>query len=82
MSALRTTSEVVEALGGVPKTRDLVRAASLQRIQNWVKRGRFPPETYVPINEALSGRGLSADPALWRYVPVADLPQVGTLSGA
>jgi hypothetical protein len=65
MKTLRTTIEVVDALGGLPAVCDLTGANSKQA-WNWIGRAEtFPANTYWVMIEALRRRRLTAPPHLW-----------------
>jgi hypothetical protein len=51
---LTTTTQVVDALGGIEKLRRLVRAKTRQRVSNWVGKGLFPANTADIIREELA----------------------------
>lgn len=75
MNTLRTTDEVIDALGGNGAVSALT-ARGATAVSNWRSkaRGKFPPETYLVIQQALAEKGLSAPPALWSMVesPLTD----------
>lgn len=64
MVKLRTTSEVIDALGGIRALSELTRT-SINGIYNWRAVGQFPADTYIVIREALGEIGKSAPDHLW-----------------
>lgn len=64
--ALTTTDEVIDALGGTIAVARLV-GRRAQAVSNWRGRvrGKFPPETYVLLTEALKRQGQAAPMTLW-----------------
>ncbi len=78
MAVLRTTAEVIDALGGVPSVRNLLQLKNYQQAQNWRLRGRFPGWTFLTLSRLVQAKGHTADPALWRMpsdICVADVMQ-------
>lgn len=69
MASLRTTDDVIDLLGGNGPTGEIV-DASPKAVSNWraAQRGKFPPETYVALTEALARLGKKADPRLWSMI--------------
>ncbi len=65
---IRTTREVVKALGGIDGVVRLT-GASADSVSAWQARlNRFPAKTYLVMTEALAEMGMSASPALWNMV--------------
>jgi hypothetical protein len=60
MRTLHSQQEVIDALGGINKFRDVL-GANRKQAWHWTGRtGLFPAYTYPPIQKALRRRGLSA----------------------
>jgi hypothetical protein len=66
MADLRTTSQVIDALGGTCAVGRLV-GRQPPAVTNWRERG-FPPETFLIFQHLLAERGLRAPAALWKMV--------------
>jgi hypothetical protein len=64
MEELKTTSEVMDALGGNASVAELTRS-TVKAVWNWRGFETFPSNTYVAMTEALLQRGKSAPPTLW-----------------
>jgi len=64
MHELRTTTEVIDALGGNQPVADLTSSTN-KAVSNWRGFPTFPSNTYVVITEALRRRGKTAPDALW-----------------
>jgi hypothetical protein len=64
MKTLRTTTDVLAALGGTDRIRDIF-DVSPQVISNWRVRNRFPSHTYVIFMGLLDDNGLDAPNKLW-----------------
>ena len=64
IESLTTASDVIDALDG---TTAVARIAGRkpQHVTNWRASGRFPPNTYLVITEALREKGKSAPASLW-----------------
>lgn len=65
---LTTTSDVIEALGGVSEVARIT-GAKYPAAYNWTKFVVFPAKTYVVMQEALAALGCSAPASLWGMVP-------------
>jgi hypothetical protein len=64
MQVLNTTSEVIEALGGIQAVRELT-GRKYTAAHNWLRAKQFPSNTYRKMTSALQDKGLSAPPSLW-----------------
>lgn len=64
MDVLKTTSEVMDALGGNIPVAELT-GSRPKAVSNWRASGTFPSNTYVAITEALLAKGKTAPVALW-----------------
>lgn len=65
MRHLKTTQQVVTALGGLPAVCELT-DANIKQAWNWVGRaGTFPARKYVVMHRALKRRGATAPARLW-----------------
>jgi hypothetical protein len=62
---LKTTSEVIDALGGTAKTSNLM-GVSMQAVSNWRGMMQFPSHTYLPLMALLRERGIEVPDSLWR----------------
>jgi hypothetical protein len=62
---LKTSSEVIDAVGGTTAAQKLTRKKTPQVITNWRRNGRLPPDTYLQFQTELARLGLRASPALW-----------------
>lgn len=64
MRQLRTTTEVIDALGGnIPV--GVLTDARPKTVSMWRTFGKFPWRTQMAISRALNARGLSAPENLW-----------------
>lgn len=70
--SLKTTAEVIEALGGVRAVAELTNRR-YSAAHNWKKFKTFPPDTYVAMQAALASYGLKAPARLWRMVKAPKL---------
>lgn len=61
---LKTTSQVVEALGGKDAVAKLT-GRSWSAVWNWEDRKAFPPNTYTILKAKLEEAGASAPDSLW-----------------
>jgi len=61
---LRTTSEVIDVLGGTVKAAGIMKRKP-QHITNYRSTGRFPPDTYLIVIAELGKRNCTASPSLW-----------------
>lgn len=64
MDTLKSTSDVIEALGGIHAVAKLVGARTPTVVNNWRRRG-FPARFYPKMNHALASAGLTAPSKLW-----------------
>ena len=69
MATLNTTSDVIDAIGGVAVVADLF-SVTEKAVKHW-KYGQFPAHTYLDILEELGKRGLMADVSLWNFTRTA-----------
>lgn len=67
MATLRTTKDVIEALGGTKQVA-LMTGREYPAAFNWRSFETFPPDTYLVLTAALAARGFSAPPSLWRMI--------------
>jgi hypothetical protein len=61
---LKTTSEVMDALGGNAAVAELT-GSKIKAVWNWRGFETFPSNTYVAMTDALLQKGLSAPATLW-----------------
>lgn len=61
---LSTTTEVMEALGGIPAVMRLT-SSKYSAVFNWRSFQKFPSNTYVAMTNALHEKGLRAPASLW-----------------
>lgn len=71
MAPLRTTSDVISALGGIQAVVGLT-GRSTQAVWNWKDRGVFPAWTYLALTKALAEAGHTADPKLFRMIATGE----------
>jgi len=72
LDSLNTTDAVIDALGGTGATATLLGDGYYpQRVSNWRKKGRFPPDTFLVMSEALRERGKVAPSSLWNMLEPA-----------
>lgn len=64
MDELKTTSEVMDALGGNIAVAELT-SSSTKAVWNWRGFETFPSKTYVAMIGALEARGKTAPATLW-----------------
>ena len=64
MDELRTTSEVIDALGGNPAVAELT-SSTPKAVWNWRGFQTFPSNTYVAMTQALRAKGKTAPATLW-----------------
>ncbi len=64
MDELRTTAEVIDALGGNQPVANLTSSTN-KAVSNWRGFPTFPSNTYLAIIEALRARGKTAPASLW-----------------
>lgn len=65
---LRTTAEVMDALGGVGDVAALT-GRTYAAAFNWKGFVKFPADTFVVMQDALRAAGCAAPPSLWGMVP-------------
>lgn len=65
MRALKTVAEVIEKCGGLTAVARLTGRKDLRSAWNWKVNGRFPPNTFLVLTNALMERNYTAPPALW-----------------
>lgn len=70
MDQLRTTSEVIEALGGIAAVAALT-GRKYTAAHNWLGFEKFPSNTYVALTDALAAKGKTAPASLWGMVEPA-----------
>lgn len=70
MQELSSTSEIIEALGGIGPTATLTHR-NYNAVSNWKALGRFPPNTADAMRDALAKRGFTAPRSLWRMIEPA-----------
>jgi hypothetical protein len=63
-TTLTTCTEIIEALGGTAAVSRLTRRQMAQ-VARWKRWGKFPPQTYLLMTQALAAGGLTAPPELW-----------------
>jgi hypothetical protein len=64
MSKLRTTTQIIERLGGTAEVARFTRRPMAQ-VSRWKRWGKFPPQLYVCMSEALERQGHEAPLQLW-----------------
>jgi hypothetical protein len=69
---LRTTEDVLNALGGYPGMIGLTRRP-YKRVWDWVEGGQFPSKYHALMTFELSKRRLRARPSLWGQVTTPEL---------
>lgn len=62
---LLSVDDVVREVGGDGTATSLAGVVP-HAVSMWRARGNLPPDTYVLFTAILAGKGLTADPALWR----------------
>ncbi len=62
--ALRSTAEVIDALGGFDAVAELT-GSKYSAVHNWKAFGAFPAKTFVIMTSELESRGLEAPASLW-----------------
>jgi hypothetical protein len=65
---LKTTTEVIDALGGNSAVQQLIGAASRQTVSNWRRFKTFPSNTHAVMSAALTAIGKEAPRSLWGQV--------------
>ena len=75
---LTTTTEVVDALGGISAVAALT-GSKYTAVHNWRVGPRFPARTYLAISAALAAREMAAPATLWGMISQADqaMPEEG-----
>ncbi len=70
MSDLTSTSAVIDVLGGTGAVSRLT-GKSLRAVSNWKRddRAKFPADTFLVMQSALTKKGLKATPLLWGIEP-------------
>jgi hypothetical protein len=68
MNQLRSTDDVIDALGGTNAVAGLT-GRGAPGVSNWRVRGYFPPRTYLAMTQALMAKGLVAPAWLWEQEP-------------
>lgn len=71
---LKTTSEVLDALGGNSAVEALT-GSRPSAISNWRGFETFPSNTYIVMTEALRLKGKSAPASLWAMKAFSDTPE-------
>lgn len=71
MQELSTAQQVFAALGGVRAVADIT-GRKYPAAFNWKMSGKFPPNTFVAMQEALRDRAYVAPDSLWGMVPAND----------
>jgi hypothetical protein len=61
---LNTASEIIETLGGVKAVSQLT-GSTYAAVWNWKAFQKFPPRTFVILNDALRKQGHDAPARLW-----------------
>lgn len=69
---LRTTKEVVTALGGTVAVSRLT-GARYKRVWSWEEDERFPSPYFLVMTWALKKKRRRADPRLWRQVMTEEM---------
>ena len=64
MRSLKTTSAIIDALGGTSQVAHLT-GRRLTQVSNWRRMERFPANTFLTMAAALKAAGCAAPPALW-----------------
>lgn len=69
LRTLRTTSEVIDALGGNIPFGEMISTAKFERVaqhvSNYRRTGNFPADSFLVVRAALEAKGLTAPAALW-----------------
>lgn len=66
---LSSTSEVIDALGGIAPVAAIT-GRKYGAAAQWPHFQSFPSNTYIVMTEALKAKGLQAPPALWGMTEV------------
>jgi hypothetical protein len=64
MTTLRSTSDIITALGGIEAVAELT-GTSINGVYNWRAGKQFPADTYLLLNAALKAIGDDAPDTLW-----------------
>lgn len=64
MVRLKTSSDVIDALGGTAATARFTGRKD-QHVSNWRATGRLPADTFLIISKELERKSLKASPSLW-----------------
>lgn len=64
MATLRTTSTIIDALGGNAAVSELTKT-SVNGVSNWRASGQFPADTYLLIKNAIKAIDVEAPDYLW-----------------
>lgn len=75
MDELRTTSEVMDALGGNQPVADLTGSTN-KAVSNWRGFEKFPSNTYVAMIAGLRAIGKTAPDSLWGMKQPAEAERV------
>lgn len=67
MRELSTAGKVIEALGGVRAVADIT-GRKYPAAFNWKMAGKFPPNTFVAMQDALRDKRYTAPHSLWGMV--------------
>lgn len=63
---LKTVLEIITVIGRA-RLYEMLGCTS-QQVTNWIRAGRFPPNTYVAISTELDARGCDASDRLWGMI--------------
>jgi hypothetical protein len=74
MEELKTTSEVVDALGGYLAVAEIT-GSKPKAASNWPRFETFPSNTYVALTSALLAKGKTAPATLWGMKAVNAEPE-------
>jgi len=64
MKKLRTTEDVIIALGGIFKVSELTNT-SVNGVYNWRAGKQFPADTYLLLKDELKDIGMDAPDTMW-----------------
>ena len=73
--SLQSTSEVIDALGGLTAVAALTGAA-YKLVSGWRNARRFPSRYFLVMTWALKKKRLVAPPSLWGQVTTAEMEKV------
>ncbi len=73
MKTLRTTSEVIDELGGNAAVAGLM-GVKPKTVWHWRDTGLFPSNTYIALTEDLRAAGKTAPATLWAMKTVERVP--------